>query len=155
MNEKFYLDMAGGTAGPFNLEQVRAMYIAGAVTGETLYSQPDAVQWLPLRTIEALLQTPQVAEESRAVIAPPPLPKAKPVARRGDYYCTACGTVGRPVKGPVKGTFAMEALLWLLFCFPGVIYSFWRLFGRGKVCPACESPKIIPATSPKARERLG
>lgn len=143
MSEQYYLDMAGNTAGPFSLDHVRELYLAGSVNDATLYSQPNAVQWLPLKTIAPLLR---------------PIPKEpaklKPVARSSDYFCTTCGTVGRRVSGPAPGSFAVEVALWIFFCLPGFIYTVWRTFSRKKVCPVCKSATMIPCTSPVARERI-
>ena len=57
--------------------------------------------------------------------------------------CTRCGTVGQPA---VRGSFAIELVLWLLFCAPGIIYTIWRL-ASPKVCKACGGP-VIPVDSP-------
>ena len=65
--------------------------------------------------------------------------------------CTQCGTVAAP-KTYTKGSLLIEMLLWTM-CFPGLIYSVWRLTSRCKVCPACKSNAIIPMDSPMARNR--
>ena len=65
-------------------------------------------------------------------------------------YCTNCGTESKPILW-TKGSFFIELILWLLFIIPGVIYSFWRLSTREKVCEVCKSNAIIPADSPRAQ----
>jgi hypothetical protein len=44
-----------------------------------------------------------------------------------------------------------EFCLWLLFLFPGVIYSFWRMLNRYKGCPVCGSRRLVPLDAPAAR----
>ena len=78
--------------------------------------------------------------------------------RRGSYVpsdsmiCTQCGTVGSVRH--TKGSFVMEILLWLFFCFPGLIYSIWRITTRGNVCPSCKSDKIVSAISPVGKKLI-
>jgi hypothetical protein len=80
-------------------------------------------------------------------------PSKASAARSPARYCPNCGTVG-PAKTRVKGSFAIELLLWLCFLVPGVIYSIWRLTTKEAVCPSCGAPNMIPADSPKARAAL-
>ena len=78
--------------------------------------------------------------------------------KRGSYVpsdsmiCTQCGTVGSVRH--TKGSFVMEILLWLFFCFPGLIYSIWRITTRGNVCPSCKSDKIVSAISPVGKKLI-
>ena len=67
-----------------------------------------------------------------------------------NYYCTKCGTVGRP-RRITRGYFRIEVMRWFLFLIPGLIYSLWRLASRYDGCPACGEPKMIPVNSPIAR----
>lgn len=64
-------------------------------------------------------------------------------------FCPDCGTVGVPMT-KTRGSLALEIVLWLMFCGPGLIYSIWRLTTRYAACPACESPAVIPLNSPRA-----
>jgi hypothetical protein len=48
----------------------------------------------------------------------------------------------------------MEIILWLIFIFPGIIYSIWRLTTRYDACTVCRSPDIIPIDSPVGRKIL-
>ena len=70
-----------------------------------------------------------------------------------DLYCPNCGTVAAPKK-VTKGSFFIEVFLWLLFIFPGLIYSLWRLTSRTTACPQCGAGNMIPTDSPKARQAL-
>lgn len=69
-------------------------------------------------------------------------------------YCTTCGDINNG-KRKVPGTFLVELALWLLFLFPGLIYSLWRVSSAKRVCRRCESPTLIPLDSPIAQARLG
>jgi hypothetical protein len=68
--------------------------------------------------------------------------------------CTLCGAIGRPVR-KAKGSFIVEVVLWLLFLFPGLIYSLWRLTSKYDACPSCGQPStMIPVDSPNAQRLL-
>lgn len=75
--------------------------------------------------------------------------RATLVAGRG-MYCKKCGNVG-PTKAIMKGSFAIELVLWLFFLFPGLIYSIWRLTTKGRGCSVCGSGDVIPANAPLAK----
>ena len=66
-------------------------------------------------------------------------------------YCKNCGATAHP-KQITKGSIAIELMLWLFFIVPGLIYSIWRLSSRFKACPICQSPNMIPASSPIAQQ---
>jgi hypothetical protein len=63
-----------------------------------------------------------------------------------DKICSQCGQVGKE-KLHIKGSFALEILLWLFFIVPGLIYSLWRMSTKRKACPSC-SGNMIPLNSP-------
>lgn len=65
--------------------------------------------------------------------------------------CTQCGHVGTP-KSAVKGSFGVEVVLWLLFIFPGIIYSVWRMTSRHKACRSCGATNLVPLDSPIGRK---
>ena len=71
------------------------------------------------------------------------------VAGQG-MYCKTCGNVG-PTKGIMKGSFAIELVLWLFFLLPGLVYSIWRLTTKGRGCSVCGSEDVIPANAPLAK----
>jgi hypothetical protein len=60
----------------------------------------------------------------------------KPIS---DADLCSCGFYVKDL-GDVKGSFAMELLLWILFFPIGIVYSIWRLTGRTKRCPRCGIP---------------
>jgi TonB family protein len=66
-----------------------------------------------------------------------------------EFYCRNCGSIATPKK-KVRGWFALELLLWLLFIIPGVCYTLWRLTTKVRVCRMCGAADIIPADSPHA-----
>ena len=70
-----------------------------------------------------------------------------------DAICTACGFRGY-AQNHTKGSVAIEAILWLAFIIPGLIYSIWRLSSRQEVCPTCKSPAMIPVSSPRGQQLL-
>jgi len=78
----------------------------------------------------------------------------RPLARLGmgkhkTLYCLQCGSVGFPKK-KMPGSFGIELVLWLCLILPGVIYSLWRWNATQSVCAICESPGLIPPSSPRA-----
>jgi len=59
--------------------------------------------------------------------------------------CLLCGWTGKPKKH-TRGSFWLELVLWLMFLWPGMIYSVWRLTTRAEVCGNCKnSGNLIPA----------
>ena len=75
--------------------------------------------------------------------------RATLVAGQG-MYCKKCGNLG-PTKRIMKGSFAIELVLWLFFLLPGLIYSIWRLTTTGRGCSVCGSDDVIPANAPLAK----
>jgi len=65
-------------------------------------------------------------------------------------YCNECGYTGTTVKS-MRGSLAVEFVLWLFFAIPGLIYSLWRRSTRKQACSNCKSRSVIPASSPKAK----
>ena len=61
--------------------------------------------------------------------------------------CKACGHVGVP-ESRVRGSLAIEIILWLCLIIPGLIYSIWRMGSRFSACAKCASEDIIPLDSP-------
>ena len=58
-------------------------------------------------------------------------------------HCTNCGYEGK-TKKYMKGSFAVEILLYFLFIFPGFIYTAWRhTSGSYKGCPDCRSETYL------------
>jgi DNA-directed RNA polymerase subunit RPC12/RpoP len=56
--------------------------------------------------------------------------------------CTNCGYEGKAKKF-VKGSLAVEIVLWLLIIVPGLIYSVWRLSTKYWGCPKCEWRNVV------------
>lgn len=86
----------------------------------------------------------RAARDARAAVAP--VVNKRPESH---LHCTACGHEGEP-KSHTPGSIGMEAVLWLFFIIPGVIYSKWRLDNRHDVCASCGSKALIPCDSPRA-----
>ena len=64
-------------------------------------------------------------------------------------HCMTCGIEGTPANKS-KGSLGMEAVLWLCFIVPGVIYGFWRRSADNPSCAACGSKTLVPIDSPAA-----
>jgi len=67
--------------------------------------------------------------------------------------CKNCLYLGVP-KTYVKGSLAIEIILWFCLFLPGIIYSIWRISSSYKACPACGRPHMIPLESPAAQRLL-
>lgn len=84
----------------------------------------------------------------------------KAPASHGDWICTQCGYIGRPIR-IAPGSGWLEIVIWLIaasqafnyerfsLLFPGIIYTVWRASCKRRSCPMCESRAVIPAESPK------
>lgn len=70
--------------------------------------------------------------------------------RADDVICQDCGTVGQPKKR-IKGSLLVEFVLWCMMILPGLVYSFWRLTTKAKVCRACGSEALVPVATPRGR----
>ena len=71
----------------------------------------------------------------------------------GEFFCTSCGTVGRP-RVRNRGSSAIEIILWLCFIFPGLFYTLWRMGRRDRYCRTCKAQTVIPVESPIARRQM-
>jgi hypothetical protein len=69
------------------------------------------------------------------------------------YLCQACGFLGRPTK-ELRGSPALELILWLALVVPGAIYAWWRSRVVRWRCARCGSALVVPEDSPAARQRL-
>lgn len=72
---------------------------------------------------------------------------------KGKKVCTSCGHLGN-TKHFVPGSIFIEALLWLCFLIPGLIYTAWRYTAQYHGCPKCKAKTMIPADSPMASKFL-
>jgi hypothetical protein len=63
------------------------------------------------------------------------------------YICTRCGS-RRINERSCKGSIIIELFLWLMFIFPGLIYSLWRFSTYRMVCKECQSDDVVPIRSP-------
>lgn len=70
------------------------------------------------------------------------------------FICRDCGHVGDPTYA-TRGTFCLEAALWLCFIVPGLLYSVWRLASRSeRRCRKCGNVSLIPTDSPVGKQLL-
>jgi hypothetical protein len=65
--------------------------------------------------------------------------------------CDECGFVGPARKPRKRGSALMERLIWVLFLFPGIFYSFWRRSDRLPECPKCGSKSLTPFDTPEGQ----
>jgi predicted RNA-binding Zn-ribbon protein involved in translation (DUF1610 family) len=68
----------------------------------------------------------------------------------GPYICESCGHAGER-KRKVRGSFAIELVLWCCFLLPGLIYTLWRQGNKHYVCPSC-SGNMILCDSPRGMQ---
>jgi hypothetical protein len=64
--------------------------------------------------------------------------------------CTKCGSSN--MKSGLRGSGAIELILWLFFIVPGLIYSAWRGQKKVHTCLSCGSNEVIPLNSPFGRK---
>lgn len=67
--------------------------------------------------------------------------------------CSNCGQISSG-KTTVRGSLALEIVLWFFLLIPGIIYSVWRSSSRHKTCPACGSTNLVPLDTPNGKRLL-
>ena len=148
--ERYRIARAGKEINEYDLVTIRSYLASGSLKPTDHAWKPGMSDWKTLSELGIA-----------ADIAPPPVPLNAP-SRVGNVVqgdansgmiCSECGCVG--FKEEVPGTFAMEVCLYVVFCFPGIIYSVWRLMNKGKVCTSCGSRKLVPFNSPVGRKLRG
>jgi hypothetical protein len=73
---------------------------------------------------------------------------------RARYICERCGFVGTP-RTELRGSPALELVLWLLLVVPGAIYAWWRHRGARRVCRRCGEADVVTEDSPKGMTLRG
>lgn len=63
--------------------------------------------------------------------------------------CANCGTASAVPDMPGNGW--IEAVLWLCYMIPGLIYSIWRRSKKSTVCVACGSKNTVPLSTPAGK----
>lgn len=112
MNDQYYVEMNGEDRGPFTLNQLRAMWNSGKLTGDILFAQPGMKEWRKLSTIIHLLEP-----------APTPSP---PLGDRDQHYSQQ----SRPIIVRTAKSRGTYIILGLLFGWLG-IHNFYA--GRNGV----------------------
>ena len=64
------------------------------------------------------------------------------------YICYSCKGITEFEKGK-RGSAVIEFLLWTLFFFPGIFYSFWRKGLPKKVCQYCGDDFLMSLGTPE------
>lgn len=67
-----------------------------------------------------------------------------------EFLCLSCGNIGKP-RLRNRGSSFIEIVLWLCFLIPGMLYTFWRMFRKERLCKTCNAPNPIPMDSPVAQ----
>ena len=170
MDREYYIDMAGKTAGPFTVVELKAMYERGAIGDATLFAREGASEW---RTMSILAPLFRDASEGMPPVQDLPAEDPRPLVSREAWFCMRCHEVIQPYKkwrGSVLiellclgffgamalGTVAVFGLLGFLavplLLGMGLVYTAWRWTSRVRCCPCCEAEEIIPATAPAASQ---
>ena len=63
--------------------------------------------------------------------------------------CPACWLLAAPAKR-LRGSPALELVLWLLLLLPGALYAWWRHWHSYRVCSQCGSESVLAENSPEA-----
>jgi hypothetical protein len=66
------------------------------------------------------------------------------------YVCLRCRAYRRP-RRELRGSPALELVLWLAFVVPGLVYATWRHLGARHVCAVC-GVVLVDDEAPEARE---
>ena len=110
--DEFFILSGDNKEGPFTISQMRSMWAAGRVTGESFFWREGMAEWEKLRNIKNLLET-QPPPIPAQVPQAPPVPVVqhapgsaiscpscrRPVSREADV-CPACG---HPIKNGFLG----------------------------------------------------
>lgn len=76
------------------------------------------------------------AHAFRPVQPPQPLNQAR-------YFCNSCQNYTATAK--MRGSGWIELGCYLIFFWPGILYSIWRRQGTPNVCPLCRQEGLVPA----------
>src|SRR2546427_8116066 len=68
-----FIHQDGEAYGPYTIEQLRCMWAAAQITGDTLYREEGYNDWLPLRVLVDELQLPT---QPPIILRPPVIPHA-------------------------------------------------------------------------------
>jgi hypothetical protein len=69
------------------------------------------------------------------------------------YICEGCWAIDHP-RMELRGSFAIELMLWLLLVVPGIAYARWRGRGGYPVCRRCGSSSVVSEESAQGRSLL-
>lgn len=72
--------------------------------------------------------------------------KATRKNRKAYFICPKCGLIGHG-RMIMPGNRFTELFLWIVFLFPGPVYSAWRHFNQTLVCFKCGNPDILAVDS--------
>ena len=176
MSGDWYVLLMGEQIGPLSDDQLREMVAKRQLTPDDSIRKGPSANWFPALRVRGLFSeavaanmvahgtakspplSAKVAASSVPNVIRPAVPTAEIVSQpalraatnsnSSMMYCQNCGSIVRP-KLQVKGTFALEILLWCFFVIPGLAYTLWRLTTKEKRCPRCDAPNVIPLDSPK------
>ncbi len=92
--------------------------------------------------VPAVAAAPFVAEQPAA-----PAHAFRPVQHQqmnqARYYCNSCQNYSSTAL--MRGSGWIELACYLIFFWPGILYSIWRRQGTPNVCPLCRQEGLVPA----------
>ena len=150
----YYLQVNNDQKGPYALSQIQSMWNSGSITSDSIYWNAQENQWKPIneliKSALPVIEQPHTSPPPSPPPSPLPSPLPPPPIPIGQFVCTSCETVGNGISH-TKGSFAIEIILWLFMCLPGLIYTVWHLTTRTKVCHQCQSEQIVPTDTPRGQ----
>jgi TM2 domain-containing membrane protein YozV len=82
---RYSISLNGETKGPYTIGQLRAMWNAGTITGETFYCVEGSNQWFHLKALATQLESWSAAPPQPRVSAQPRTIFVKSAKSRGTY----------------------------------------------------------------------
>jgi hypothetical protein len=75
-------------------------------------------------------------------------------ANQPGFVCASCYSRVPRAQRQMRGSLALEIILWLCGILPGLIYSIARAWSSKRVCPVCGHADLLPEKSPRAKQLL-
>ena len=118
------------------------------ISTESQHQIGMAVGWSVLAAFASLALWAVYLTWGQPVQSTPIEPQRDPTPVIHGFVCQTCGVLSEKRKEVYGGSWAVELLLYILFCVPGFIYTAWRYSARKAYCRACGGTSIIPINTP-------